>query len=108
VPANLINFSLVSKRVVWWDFGEGAAVLWDPSFYHKWQKRKDDITVADTLSKQLLYACLNHINYVVVDLRPKVLVDDARILVNPSPSDEMVYHNKWFSVYKANCSFPIK
>jgi hypothetical protein len=35
-----VGFSLFSRRPVWWDHSQGAAVMWSPNFYTVWSCRQ--------------------------------------------------------------------
>jgi hypothetical protein len=102
VPTNLANFSYIAKRVTWWNFAQGSAVLWAPSFYDTWHKRKEAVMAADTLSKQVSYACSNRISYIIVDLRPKLAGDDIRVAIDQAEA-KAVYQNQWFKVFQPLC-----
>jgi hypothetical protein len=104
IPSTLVNFEFLSRRVGWWTNAQGSAVLWQPSFYDTWIKRKADAIAANTLQKQAIYACDNNIAYIIDDLRPKLLGGDIRVALNPTENAELVYHNAWFNVYKVVCN----
>lgn len=51
------GFAILSRRPVWWSWKQGAAVMWEPSFYPTWRERQLKATSALTLSElaQLAY-----------------------------------------------------
>jgi len=62
-----VEFSMFSRRPVWWGHDQGAAVLWMPSYYKTWTCRTNAITVAERTGQ--MDALLNHANvdYVIVE-----------------------------------------
>jgi hypothetical protein len=60
------DFSLFSRRSVWWEQSQGAAVLWQPSFLPLWSDRRAALDAASTPQKIVALARREGIDYLVV------------------------------------------
>ncbi len=59
------TFQFASHRRIWTAYGEGAAVMWSPSFYTEWNSRIWTVLALPDLPARLRYARANGIDYVV-------------------------------------------
>jgi hypothetical protein len=66
VPLDMPGFSINSRRPVWVDWKQGAAVMWDPGFYWTWKPRLEAQRVLSDLESKVAYARQNNIPFVVV------------------------------------------
>jgi hypothetical protein len=66
VPLDMPGFSVNSRRPVWVDWKQGAAVMWDPGFYWTWKPRLEAQRVLGDLAAKIAYARQNNIPFVVV------------------------------------------
>lgn len=60
------GFSLFSRRPVWWEQSQGAAVLWQPSFLPVWRSRKAALEAASTPQEIAALARREKVAYLVV------------------------------------------
>ena len=115
VPPELSGFEQGALRRVWVADREGAAVMWQPQFFHQWWTRENEVWRLRDLDAALAYACRNAIAYIVLDKRvtaahvsasarppfnrPAVVVGDA----TASP----VFRNRLFDVFAVSpCVLP--
>ena len=61
------GFAVLSRRPVWWDHSQGAAVMWAPSFHREWDARRRRARTARTLDQQLRLAASERIRYLVLE-----------------------------------------
>jgi hypothetical protein len=66
VPLDMPGFSVNSRRPVWVDWKQGAAVMWDPGFYWTWKPRLEAQRGLGDLAAKVAYARQNNIPFVVV------------------------------------------
>lgn len=66
VPLDWDQFQWRSRRRVWVDTKQGAAVMWKPSFYRQWYPRWRDVGQLKSTTDLVAYACANTIDFVVV------------------------------------------
>ncbi len=87
----LIGFQNISHRGVWVDLRQGAAVMWEPSFYKQWAARISEQNSLGSVEARLSYACHHSISYDVewnteVSSLAKVYRNDLfSVLRVPSP-----------------------
>ncbi|WP_144243881.1 hypothetical protein [Sphingopyxis sp. MWB1] len=62
------GFALFSRRPIWWEQSQGAAVLWQPSFLPTWEARKRALEQATTADAIERLARREAISYLVVPL----------------------------------------
>ncbi len=62
----LIGFEVGSHRPLWVDVRQGAAALWQPSFYGTWHQRVSEVRALHSLENELRYARSKGIAYVIV------------------------------------------
>ncbi|WP_367849296.1 hypothetical protein [Rhodoferax sp. WC2427] len=60
------EFQFRTQRPVWIDLKQGAAVMWDPSFYWQWMPRFTEVNSLVTPNDYLNYAAKNRIPQVVL------------------------------------------
>ena len=58
-------FEAVSRRAVWIDFRQGAAVMWSPCYYQLWHRRVSEVNSLISISARLDYAAANGISYLI-------------------------------------------
>ncbi|VTU24760.1 hypothetical protein [Variovorax sp. PBL-E5] len=61
------NFQLRARRPVWVGAVQGAAVMWEPSFYAQWSPRFNDLLPLKTAREFIAYASAHQIRHVVID-----------------------------------------
>jgi hypothetical protein len=66
VPLDMPGFSVNSRRAAWVDWKQGAAVMWDPSFYWTWKPRLEAQRVLANAAAKVAYARANAIPFVVL------------------------------------------
>jgi hypothetical protein len=59
-------FQLQSRRKVWVDWKQGAAVMWSPAFYWQWSTRLREVSALRTPGEMVSYARARGIRYVVL------------------------------------------
>lgn len=59
-------FQLQSRRKVWVDWKQGAAVMWSPAFYWQWSTRLREVSALRTPAEMVSYARAHGIRYVVL------------------------------------------
>ena len=59
------NFTIFSRRPVWWASSQGAAVLWLPGFYNHYVCREHAVAEANTPDKIATLAVLANIEYIL-------------------------------------------
>ncbi|MEL7729838.1 hypothetical protein AAG612_09890 [Citromicrobium bathyomarinum] len=60
------GFSLFSRRTVWWEESQGAAVLWRPSFLPIWSSRKAALQAASTPEEIVALARREGVSFLIV------------------------------------------
>lgn len=90
VPLKQPGFPVFSKRSVWVDFKQGAAVMWAPKYYWAWHKRLHEQRELTNVDMKVDYCMANKIDYIVVPIDSL----DKNI--------SCVYQNKSFAVIKAS------
>jgi len=60
-------FATMSRRPVWWDANEGAAVMWQPSFHEEWNSRRIRARAAHTVADLVGLARAEGIRFLVLD-----------------------------------------
>jgi hypothetical protein len=61
------NFQLMARRPIWVGAVQGAAVMWEPSFYAQWSPRFKDLLALKGARELIAYASAHDIRYVVID-----------------------------------------
>lgn len=107
VPPALSGFEQGALRRAWVVDREGAAVMWEPQFFHEWWARENDVRRLDDFTAMIAYACENNINFIVLDKRPharerapaaaRPLFD--RVAVTPTATASPVFRNRFFDVF---------
>ncbi|MEJ1978051.1 MAG: hypothetical protein WDN49_20000 [Acetobacteraceae bacterium] len=69
-----------ARRPLWYDWKEGAAVMWTPHYYQEWSKRRSEVIGLQTVDAVLAYACAKGIDY-LVETPDRVRNDDVSRLV---------------------------
>lgn len=59
-------FQLQSRRKVWVDWKQGAAVMWSPAFYWQWSTRLREVSALHSPAEMVQYARAHGIRYVVL------------------------------------------
>ena len=98
VPSGAIDgeddpVSLWARRPVWYDWKEGAAVMWTPSYYQEWASRRADAATLRTVDEVLAYGCSHGIAVVVETtdrLRDPVLRQRLQAAIAYSNTDYVV------------------
>jgi hypothetical protein len=62
-----VEFSMFSRRPVWWGHDQGAAVLWSPSYYRTWNCRTSAIDAAQETGQTDRLLVAADIDYVIAD-----------------------------------------
>lgn len=60
------TFQLLARRKIWVDLKQGAAVMWDPSFYYQWMPRYKEVLTLDTPEKFIAYGQKKSIKNIVI------------------------------------------
>lgn len=60
------DFQHLARRPVWVEWKQGAAVMWQSSFYHQWMSRYSEIQAIGSTEALFAYARKNGIKYVVL------------------------------------------
>lgn len=66
VPADWGDFQWRSRRRVWVDWKQGAAVMWAPGFHAIWQPRHSAVSGLRSADDFLQYGCSRNIDYIVI------------------------------------------
>jgi hypothetical protein len=82
------NFQLRTKRPVWVDWKQGAAVMWEPSFYWQWMPRFEEVNSLRTKEEFASYATQKSIPYLVL---PRAIGECA-------PNSDPLFENAYYSV----------
>ena len=95
VPPYMTGFRTGAQRREWVEYKDGAAPMWEPSFFRLWNERMAAVGKLRDADSRNVYACAHGIDYVVHDLRSRkgAPIDTARA----------VYLNRWFEVHRASC-----
>lgn len=84
------GFATLSRRPVWFDHTQGAAVMWDPAFYQEWEQRRRLIRNAKTPEELAALARSEGISYLVVESRQAVALEALGL--------KPVYRNRTFTI----------
>lgn len=57
--------SVWARRPVWYDWKEGAAVMWTPGYYQEWSERRGEMAGLRTEADLVAYACTKRIDILV-------------------------------------------
>jgi len=60
------EFQLITQKPVWVDWKQGAAVMWEPSFYTQWMPRFKEVCSLETTEDFYTYATQKEIPYLVL------------------------------------------
>lgn len=82
------EFQLVTKKPVWVDWKQGAAVMWEPSFYWQWMPRFEAVKSLKTSEELADYAVRNNIHHIVLPTAIGKCTNDF----------DTVFENKSFSI----------
>lgn len=63
------GFATLSRRPVWWDHNQGAAVMWSPAYYAEWAHRREQALRASDAATLAVMARAQGIRYVVRECR---------------------------------------
>jgi hypothetical protein len=109
-PPDLQGFELGALRRTWVSDKEGAAVMWQPSFYDQWFPREQDVRGLKSFAELSTYACQHGISFIVIDRRPKPTLPSSDsfsplysqgVLPLAGPTVTPVYRNAVFDVVDA-------
>ena len=82
------EFQLTTHKPVWVDWKQGAAVMWEPSFYWQWMPRYKEVKSLQTKEDFTGYATRNRIPNLVL----------PRAIGGCTPDFDVVFQNNDFSV----------
>ncbi len=57
--------SVWARRPLWYDWKEGAAVMWTPHYFQEWSTRRVEAAALRSVDDVINYACKKRIDYVV-------------------------------------------
>lgn len=81
------DFQLRTRKTVWVDWKQGAAVMWDPRFYWQWMPRIREVSALHTAQDLVAYARLKQIPYLVLPANLGACPDgSATLFSNPGVS----------------------
>jgi hypothetical protein len=83
-------FATMSRRPVWWDANEGAAVMWQPSFHEEWNSRRIRAGAAHTVADLVGLARAEDIRFLVLDRE--------RCESEPTPGLVVRYLNEYYCI----------
>jgi len=63
----LTDIQILSRAKVWVTWKQGAAVMWQPGFFHQWEPRFREVSALKKPSEFLEYACKNRIPLVALE-----------------------------------------
>lgn len=86
------GFATLSRRPVWFDHAQGAAVMWQPAFYAEWEEGRRLAAQSRTLDALLELGRSHGIQYLVLNVRR-----NASPAVNGA---QIVYQNNTFLIAK--------
>jgi len=75
-------FQLQSRKSVWVDWKQGAAVMWAPSFYEQWMQRYIEVSNLKSADDFIAYAKDHRIQYVVLATENSKCPDFARLEIS--------------------------
>jgi len=81
-------FQLRTRKPVWVDWKQGAAVMWEPSFYWQWMPRFEEVNSLRTRDEFVGYATQKGIPYLVL---PRTIGECA-------PNFEAIFENLGYSI----------
>lgn len=86
------GFAVFSHRPVWWSWKQGAAVMWDPTFYPAWHERQLQATSAKTVEELAILAHKQRIQFLVL----------PRERLNSPPPGELIerYCNRHYCIFQ--------
>ena len=88
--------SVWARRPVWYDWKQGAAVMWTPSYHEEWSARRADAATLKSVADVMAYACAKRID---------IVVEDARRLADPGVRERLkpalAYENEAYAVLRA-------
>ena len=93
VPGADDPVSVWARRPIWYDWKEGAAVMWTPHYFAEWSKRREEVLGLKTVRSVTTYACTKGIAYVVET--PDRLSSGEMLSQNAA-----VYRNEKFVVFE--------
>jgi hypothetical protein len=82
------DFQLRTKKPVWVDWKQGAAVMWEPSFYWQWMPRFEEVNALRTKEELADYATRKSIPYIVL---PRAIGECA-------PNFDAIFENRGYSI----------
>lgn len=88
-----IGFATMSRRPVWWDENEYAAVMWSPNYYGQWKSRRTQAEAVDDIEELVQLARAESIPYLVLSKRK---AEDAGAMI------ELTYCNPDYCVARVN------
>gem|GEM_PF-2053968 len=83
------DFQIAARAPVWVNWKQGAAVLWQPEFYHQWSRRYNEVQKLQTPEDFYFYAINNNINYFIVKSKKEIRFEKA----------QKMYRNQHFIVF---------
>lgn len=63
----LTDIQILSRAKVWVTWKQGAAVMWQPGFFHQWDSRFREVSALKKPSEFLDYACKNRLSLVALE-----------------------------------------
>ncbi len=82
------EFQLFTQKTVWVDWKQGAAIMWDPSFYSQWMPRFKEVSSLKTSEDFAEYAIRKGIPYLVV----------TKAMGNCPPNINVIFSNMDYSI----------
>ncbi len=86
-------FWTLSRRPVWVDWRQGAAVQWQPAFYPQWRDRMAAVAALSGVERKLDYARAEGIDYLILAPdetlpadAPPAVYDDGLTVILPVPA----------------------
>ena len=75
------GFAALSRRPVWWDANQGAAVMWEPGYYPEWETRRNLARAARGLADLVRLARDEQFRYLVLECAGFESTPDPRISI---------------------------
>jgi hypothetical protein len=82
------DFQLRTKKPVWVDWKQGAAVMWEPSFYWQWMSRFEEVNSLRTKDEFAGYATRKGVPYLVL----------PRAIGECTPDFDALFSNSGYSI----------